>query len=330
MSGKIARAYFLLIIDSYGELINSLWKGTSSSISPSSFKSVISKFARQFSGYNQNDAQEFLAFLLDGLHEDLNQVKKKPYVEDASCDGKTDLDYSIECWDNYLLRNKSIIVNLFQGQLKITIHCLTCNYTTIKFDPFMYLSLPIDAIKSSCSLIDCINKFITEEKLNDKDQWYCPKCKGFQDSTIKYDLWKLPYLLIIHFKRFSYNRYGYRTNKIDEYINYPLTGLDLSGFTNYPDPAGNVYDLFAVSCHHGSTGGGHYTANCYHKYKRQWYKYNDSMCSELSENDALTSSAYMLFYTKVSVTNGRRYTVDLADVKPEVVRPKGYVLYLYL
>lgn len=43
------------------------------SISPSRFKEVISHYASQFRGSDQQDSQEFLAFLLDGLHEDLNQ-----------------------------------------------------------------------------------------------------------------------------------------------------------------------------------------------------------------------------------------------------------------
>ncbi len=37
------------------------------------FKQVVGKFAPQFSGYQQHDSQELLAFLLDGLHEDLNR-----------------------------------------------------------------------------------------------------------------------------------------------------------------------------------------------------------------------------------------------------------------
>ncbi len=39
------------------------------------------RYAPQFVGYAQHDSQELLAFLLDGLHEDLNLVKKKPYVD---------------------------------------------------------------------------------------------------------------------------------------------------------------------------------------------------------------------------------------------------------
>ena len=42
---------------------------------------AVGRFAPQFSGYQQHDSQELLTFLLDGLHEDLNRIKKKPYIE---------------------------------------------------------------------------------------------------------------------------------------------------------------------------------------------------------------------------------------------------------
>ena len=48
---------------------------------PPPSQTVVGRFAPQFSGYQQHDSQELLAFLLDGLHEDLNLVKKKPYVD---------------------------------------------------------------------------------------------------------------------------------------------------------------------------------------------------------------------------------------------------------
>lgn len=56
-------------------------QGDIASVSPSSFKYQLGKFAPQFQGYGQQDSQELLAFLLDGLHEDLNRIKRKPYVE---------------------------------------------------------------------------------------------------------------------------------------------------------------------------------------------------------------------------------------------------------
>ncbi len=51
---------------------------------------AVGRFAPQFSGYQQQDSQELMAFLLDGLHEDLNRIKKKPYVELKDADGRDD------------------------------------------------------------------------------------------------------------------------------------------------------------------------------------------------------------------------------------------------
>lgn len=46
-----------------------------------SFQTQVGRYAPQFVGYAQHDSQELLAFLLDGLHEDLNLVLEKPYVD---------------------------------------------------------------------------------------------------------------------------------------------------------------------------------------------------------------------------------------------------------
>ncbi len=56
-------------------------QGGVSSVSPKRFKWQLARFAPQFQGYAQQDSQELLAFLLDGLHEDLNRIQNKPYVE---------------------------------------------------------------------------------------------------------------------------------------------------------------------------------------------------------------------------------------------------------
>ena len=51
---------------------------------------AVGRFAEQFSGYQQQDSQELMAFLLDGLHEDLNRILKKPYVEVKDANGRPD------------------------------------------------------------------------------------------------------------------------------------------------------------------------------------------------------------------------------------------------
>ena len=49
----------------------------------------------RFTDFQQHDSQEFLAFLLDGLHEDLNRVHDKPYVELKDSDDRPDEDVSV-------------------------------------------------------------------------------------------------------------------------------------------------------------------------------------------------------------------------------------------
>lgn len=58
--------------------------------------------------------QELLAFLLDGLHEDLNRVKKKPYVEAKDSDGRPDEVVANEAWEMHKARNDSVIVDVCQ------------------------------------------------------------------------------------------------------------------------------------------------------------------------------------------------------------------------
>ena len=52
-----------------------------SSVTPRAFKAAIANFAPQFAGYAQQDSQELVMFLLDGLHEDLNRVSNRRYIE---------------------------------------------------------------------------------------------------------------------------------------------------------------------------------------------------------------------------------------------------------
>ncbi|KAE8717492.1 Ubiquitin carboxyl-terminal hydrolase 9 [Hibiscus syriacus] len=135
MHGELALAF--------GELLRKLWSSGQTSIAPRVFKGKLARFAPQFSGYNQHDSQELLAFLLDGLHEDLNRVKQKPYIEMKDADNRPDEEVAAESWKNHKARNDSVIVDVCQGQYKSTLVCPVCSKISITFDPFMYLSLPL-------------------------------------------------------------------------------------------------------------------------------------------------------------------------------------------
>ncbi|XP_056661045.1 ubiquitin carboxyl-terminal hydrolase 4 isoform X4 [Monodelphis domestica] len=135
MKGEIAEAY--------AELIKQMWSGRNTQVAPRMFKTQVGRFAPQFSGYQQQDSQELLAFLLDGLHEDLNRVKKKPYLELKDANGRPDLVVAKEAWENHRLRNDSVIVDTFHGLFKSTLVCPECSKISVTFDPFCYLTLPL-------------------------------------------------------------------------------------------------------------------------------------------------------------------------------------------
>ncbi|KAL2091555.1 hypothetical protein ACEWY4_013818 [Coilia grayii] len=619
MRGEIAEAY--------ADLVKQMWLSRSSYVAPRTFKTQVGRFAPQFSGYQQQDSQELLAFLLDGLHEDLNRVKKKPYLTLRDAEGRPDEIVAKEAWTNHRLRNDSIIVDIFHGLFKSTLVCPECSKVSVTFDPFCYLTLPlpmkkdrtmevfmvrsdpqskptqyrvvvpkmgavsdlcsalaklcgvpaenmvvadvynhrfhkvyrrddglnhimekddifvyeveeessekmnlpvyfrerhykqgggyssgtllfgqpllitvprhnlsIDTLyqkvlerigryvkrsqvsvienrspasatassssaqrtassshsagvsgyasppsegaswsagssngssshsdpfngpngicsaedeepmdhqvspeqdnsqpetadreeegsdkeneangngeragtacdrlfsfsmvnsygtanisplpcdgnilkltthstvaidwdsdikkicyddqeaeayekhesmvqpqkkKSTVALRDCIELFTTMETLGEHDPWYCPTCKKHQQATKKFDLWSLPGILVVHLKRFSYNRCW--RDKLDTVVDFPIKDLNMSEFVCDPKAGPYVYDLVAVSNHYGGMGGGHYTAFGKNKVDGKWYYFDDSSVSTSSEDQIITKAAYVLFYQR--------------------------------
>ncbi|XP_020266514.1 ubiquitin carboxyl-terminal hydrolase 8 [Asparagus officinalis] len=549
MNGELALAF--------GELLRKLWAPDRAPVVPRVFKAKLARFAPQFSGFNQHDSQELLAFLLDGLHEDLNRVKCKPYTEVKDSCGRPDEQVADEYWSNHLARNDSIIVDVCQGQYKSTLVCPVCSKVSVTFDPFMYLSLPLpssasrtmtitifssdgtsapssytinvpkygkckdlmQALSVACSLRDnesllvaeiygnriiryledpsdavslirdgdrlaaykllkddenyplvvfthqrveryihsimsskkafgvplvarlsvaangstirdlylkllnpflrssdaisdldhsninvgefakvessngpenegiaeaaevgdcvqdefqfyitdekcqamhskidmdestsltglqkqlhvivcwqekapekydiellnslpeiyksalfskrpqepislysCLEAFLKEEPLGPEDMWYCPSCKEHRQACKKLDLWRLPEILVIHLKRFSYSRF--LKNKLETFVDFPIDDLELSDYIAYKtQQPSHRYRLYAISNHYGSMGGGHYTAYVHHEGANRWYDFDDRHVNPLSDETSIKSSAaYVLFYQRV-------------------------------
>ncbi|KAJ3701575.1 hypothetical protein LUZ61_005280 [Rhynchospora tenuis] len=534
MVGELALAF--------GELLRKLWAPGRTPVSPRPFKTKLSRFAPQFSGYSQHDSQELLAFLLDGLHEDLNRVKHRPYIKTRDADGRPDEEVADEYWANHIARNNSIIVDVCQGQFKSTLVCPVCEKVSVTFDPFMYLSLPlqsassrsmtvlvfsgisppspvtvsvpkqgrcrdlIQALSNSCSvksgerillaevrghsvyqfledpvlllstikdddhlvayrvpklekgattyvqfihrreepelanssssttwkpfgvplvyqisrnstkifdlyqivnvmlspmklnqglnytstsnyetscgmklqllekgnscldlleeegekavtipanlisaivfvnwsmmdlkryditsmenipevvkyapplkrtrgeplsLYACLDAFLREEPLVPEDMWYCPRCKEQRQASKKLDLWRLPDVLVIHLKRFSFSRST--KHKLETYVDFPVHNLDLTNYVaNKRSPHCKIYELYALSNHYGSMASGHYTAHIKLLDENRWYTFDDTHVTPINEDEVKSAAAYVLFYRRVqgedtSISNG--------------------------
>lgn len=130
-----------------------MWGSNDSAINPSDLKHILGDFAPQFQGYEQQDPHELIMFLLDGIHEDLNRCKNKPLVEAIVGDGTNDEETAAEAWKRHKLRNDSIIVDDFHGQLRSRCICPKCKSTTVVFDPFVAISLPIRPINEKVTSV---------------------------------------------------------------------------------------------------------------------------------------------------------------------------------
>ena len=130
------------IVSAYGELVREMWTGSSSSVSPWNLKKALGGIASQFMGYSQQDSQEMLSFLIDGIHEDLNQAPK-PTPTDLNEAGLSESEIAQKYWEKHLERNQSIIIKLMHGQYRSEVTCLQCHNISVAFDPFLMLTLPV-------------------------------------------------------------------------------------------------------------------------------------------------------------------------------------------
>uniref|UniRef100_A0A1I7WQJ6 ubiquitinyl hydrolase 1 n=1 Tax=Heterorhabditis bacteriophora TaxID=37862 RepID=A0A1I7WQJ6_HETBA len=108
------------------------------------FKNIIGDFGNDYRTSNQQDAQEFLIWLLDKVHEDLNTGTQR------------DTNYNV-MESNFLQRNQSpddalaerrlshcsVITSLFEAQLRSSIRCCSCGYQKFIYDPYMFVSLQV-------------------------------------------------------------------------------------------------------------------------------------------------------------------------------------------
>ncbi|KAF1792904.1 Ubiquitin specific protease domain [Phytophthora cactorum] len=285
------------------------------------FGDLIKALCVAFTGYDQQDAQEFLRFLLDGLHEDLNRVKKKPaYYEIKDRPEAKDRDVSDEYWKFYLERNTSALSELFCGQLRSEIRCETCNHRSLCFDVFWDLSLPVpkksgknsamrissgffsggrtasatsdtaaNSTSGGMSIHDCLKAYTEQELLSDDAAYYAPS---------KISVYRLPNVLVLHLKRFSYSTFS--RDKVSTSISFPAQSLNIAEYcaSDAVVDGSTLYDLTGIVHHMGSLNGGHYTAECLNADTQEWFDFNDGSVTAIRKPELCSSSAYMLFYQR--------------------------------
>lgn len=235
-----------VLTTNFVKLLGNMFNNVGKYFAPHEFKKAIGTVSagRQFASFDQQDCIEFLNFVLDSLHEDLNQravedgeerskiMELSPEQEQTRELLPVRLASTIE-WERYLKLNFSIIVDYFQGQYLSQLKCLECGMTSTTYNAYSILSLPIPERLGKdkvVTLAQCLDLFTDTELLDDDNKWHCPRCKRFTKLTKKISITRLPRVLIVHFKRFQMLLSGH-FNKLETFVKYPVNEtLDLTSY----------------------------------------------------------------------------------------------------
>jgi len=290
------------VAEEFSALLASLWNHQYKFISPTNIKAVIGQYKREFSGRDQQDSHEFACKLLEWLHEDTNKIQRPTKMPEIDTTNISEDEACEKFWRSFLSRNQSIIVQLFYGLTKQTTQCQFCGAKSIKFQEFYNLNLFIPNANSRTSLRDCLRNYVKESYID----YTCEKCRKEGKAVQKVDIVRLPPLLIMHLERFypdeqmlsRSDEVKYR--KKQAFVRFPLADMNLDEFVCGNKNRYSTFDLYAVSNHFGSLEGGHYTAFCYSKPSKQWYKYDDQDVSTVDSRSVESSAAYILFFSALN------------------------------
>ncbi|KAF7458203.1 ubiquitin carboxyl-terminal hydrolase of the cysteine proteinase fold [Cryptosporidium felis] len=233
------------------------------------------------------DAQEFLRYFLEALHK--------------SCLPKNLQSDQVFRKLDPITASTTYIGHLFSGFFLSRIVCFNCQYISNTYDPFM--DIPLDIMGVS-TLESAFKLFTKTEYLKGENRYKCPKCNCKSDASKQLLIEKLPPLLTIQLKRFSFVAHGSRKPK--KAIQFSET-LDLEPFIVAQDSGSKdeanskKYKLWAVVCHTGDTlSCGHYFTHA-KSINNNWYCFNDDYVKPIRIENVLNENynAYLLFYYNI-------------------------------
>lgn len=246
---------------------------------------------KSLAGFQEQDAHEFWQFLLNEFHLDYERIVNKLSGSSGQLPrSSTPMEHhNCQC----------ITHTTFAGELQSSIRCALCNSVTKTIDPMMDISLEIKSstTKSEITLYDCLDLYTLEEKL---DVMYTCKYCGEKSKAVKsLALSTIPPVLSIQLKRFKHSLMSDTASKIETPVKTPLY-LNLTKYAhdheeNEEIDGNKVYELFAVVCHAGSVNTGHYIVLIKDGYG-QWFKFDDSVITLISQEEVTNTNAYLLFY----------------------------------
>ncbi|XP_070808930.1 ubiquitin carboxyl-terminal hydrolase 10 isoform X5 [Pituophis catenifer annectens] len=275
----------------------------------------------------QEDAEEYLGFILNGLHEEMLILKKllSPHSE-ISNGPETQLvneeeeqeeqgEGSEDEWEQVGPRNKSSvtrqadfvqtpITDIFGGHIRSVVYQQSSKESAT-LQPFFTLQLDIQSDRIR-TVQDALESLVARESV----QGYTTKTKQEVEISRRVTLEELPPVLVLHLKRFVYEKTG-GCQKLIKNIEYPVD-LEISKELLSPGVKSKIfkgqrtYRLFAVVYHHGNSAtGGHYTTDVFQIGLNGWLRIDDQAVKVITQHQVVKPSAertaYLLYYRRVDL-----------------------------
>ncbi|XP_072236661.1 ubiquitin carboxyl-terminal hydrolase 10 isoform X2 [Leuresthes tenuis] len=278
----------------------------------------------------QEDAEEYLGFTLNGLHEEMLALKKlispqeekaptpngpesQPGVEEDAADKEE--EGSDDEWEQVGPRNKTSITrqadfvrtpitDIFGGHIRSVVYQQNSKESAT-LQPFFTLQLDIQSEKIR-TVQEALETLVARESV----QGYTSKTKQEIEISRRVTLEELPPVLVLHLKRFVFEKTG-GCQKLTKNIDYPVDleiSKDLlsSGVRSKVVKGQRTYRLFAVVYHHGNSAtGGHYTTDVFHIGLNGWLRIDDQAVKVINQYQVVKQTtertAYLLYYRRVDL-----------------------------
>ncbi|KAG2469815.1 UB10A hydrolase, partial [Polypterus senegalus] len=255
----------------------------------------------------QEDAEEYLGFILNGLHEEMLALKRLVLPKEDNgfvLNGPEPSQVGVEEemleeggsddeWEQVGPRNKSSITrqadfirtpitDIFGGHIRSVVYQQSSKESAT-LQPFFSLQLDIQSEKIR-TVQDALESLVARESV----QGYTTKSKQEIEISRRVTLEELPPVLVLHLKRFVYEKSG-GCQKLIKNIEYPV---DL--------------EISKVVYHHGNSAtGGHYTTDVFHIGLNGWLRIDDQLVKVIGQHQVVKQTAertvYLLYYRRVDL-----------------------------
>ena len=274
-----------LILNEWNDLRRVMWSGNGV-VNPGKFVHNIQSISQRknrdlFTGFAQNDMPEFLLFIIDCMHTSVS--RKITMNIRGNAENNVD-ELAVQCYSvlkSIYEKDYSEIMDMFYGMyVSVIISKDGQRRLGTKPETYFILDMPIlEETFVAKNIYECFDLFIKPEVLEGDNAWFNEKTGAKEDIKKLLSFWSFPKILVITFKRFTPD--GQR--KINNFIDFPIEGLDLSKYVCGYNASSFQYDLYCVCNHFGGVMGGHYTAFVKNAENR-WVHYNDNSIEIVNED----------------------------------------------